>query len=161
MNLDNVKEERDFEFILPNPYQDEKIKKWYWYDECNIRSKKSYDTVEEAKKALDYYVKYLLKDVEQDVIKSFNDAMGYNKEKRVKYVMIDYSIPILFSEAHGHSDFKHLGNITSAGYVRIYPETNGIDYKIGVECYGFSESLLMQPDPENDEKIIKKLLNGE
>ena len=68
----------------------------------------------------------------------------------MKYVIINYTFPILFSEAHAHSDFMGIGNITSAGMVTIYNDRT-------VHCYGKSISLKLEPD-ENDKRLIEYLL---
>ena len=66
----------------------------------------------------------------------------------MKYVMIN-GIPIIFSEAHRHSQFQYMGEITSAGFVKI------VSGKVNI--YGQSVSLKMCPDPY-DEEILNKLL---
>jgi len=72
----------------------------------------------------------------------------------MKYVMIDYSIPIIFTEAHAHKYFEGFGHITSAGFFKIFK--NDAD-EMDVETYGFSVSMKMGPD-ENDKNILRRNL---
>jgi len=79
----------------------------------------------------------------------------------MKYVMVDDIKPILFSEMMQHSDFKDIGNITSAGMCRINAKLKRFDGHISTEktvcCYGESISLKLKP-AKQDEKYIKKFL---
>lgn len=67
----------------------------------------------------------------------------------MKYVMIDFSFPIVFPETFNHCDFKKIGKATSAGFVRLTEE--------GAVTYGKAESLKMIPDPE-DPSILTKFI---
>lgn len=73
----------------------------------------------------------------------------------MKYVMIDDCIPIIFSSAMQHSDFKHL-NPTSAGMVRI-DRVEG-ECRFTAQCYGKSVSLNMKP-AITDSKCIEYMFN--
>ena len=80
----------------------------------------------------------------------------------MKYIMIDYSIPIIFTEAHQHSQFVGGGTITSAGFFKIVPVDDGIGgTKLVVETYGFSVSLKIYPDPIDAEVLEKHLFDKE
>jgi hypothetical protein len=65
----------------------------------------------------------------------------------LKYVMIDYSKPILFFEGILHSEFCRFGAITSAGFVNISPDRAPI-------TLGESISLGMKP-AQKDAEIIR------
>jgi len=67
----------------------------------------------------------------------------------IKYVMIDEIWPVLFV-GQAHSDMKKLGNITSAGFIRMLE--NGTIY-----TYGHSQSLNMKP-ADRDEGILEVFL---
>lgn len=70
----------------------------------------------------------------------------------MKYIIIDYSLPIIFSEGHSHDDFLAInGTITSAGFCKV-------DSGMYVVVYGCSTSLGLHPDLENDERILNKLV---
>jgi len=71
----------------------------------------------------------------------------------MKYVMIDFDRPILFFDIQNHSDFKRMGNITSAGYVKIYEKDGFRSCKV----YGKSVSLKLAP-AQHDEEILNDLL---
>ena len=64
----------------------------------------------------------------------------------MKYIIIDGVKPIVFSEAQLHSEFKNMGEITSAGKCSIRNNK--------VSCFGESISLKLKPN-ERDAKIIK------
>ncbi len=66
----------------------------------------------------------------------------------IKYVIVDYSFPIIFYIPF-HVDMKPHGNITSAAYFKI---VNG-----KVQTYGRSKSLNMTFDPD-DAHIIEHFL---
>jgi hypothetical protein len=71
----------------------------------------------------------------------------------MKYIILEQSIPILFPDHVNHSDFKKLGNITSAGFVEIDID----DEKINVRVYGESVTLKLKP-MSGDNILIKILL---
>lgn len=75
---------------------------------------------------------------------------------KTKYIIIDGSYPVVFSDALTHSDVARGFKVTSAGYVNIKSnlDTNIID----TTPYGESESLKLKP-AEEDEFILNKLLN--
>lgn len=70
-----------------------------------------------------------------------------------KYVIINESYPIVFSPAQNHSDFKIMGNITSAGFCSL-----GEDGRI--IPYGKSMSLGISSDP-TDEILLSMLFRKE
>lgn len=71
---------------------------------------------------------------------------------KTKYIIIEYSYPIIFSECNKHSDFKHLGEITSAGFCNVNL------YEDEMDVYGESVSLGIKSDPDNDAPILNKLI---
>ena len=81
-----------------------------------------------------------------------------------KYVIVDYNgleLPIIFNKILNHSDFKDIGIITSAGFVRITEikevETMfDITHEPVVNCYGESTSLKMKSRGEIDAEIIRR-----
>jgi len=72
----------------------------------------------------------------------------------IKYVMINHSFPIIFLAMFNHKDFSGVGNITSAGFLRIRSNSGYIQ----IETYGESTSLGKRPDAE-DAKLIQFFLN--
>lgn len=74
-------------------------------------------------------------------------------KNRKKYIIINGVFPVVFAEAIPHADMRKLGNITSAGFVNITPNGEGID----VLTYGISEGLCMASKPD-DAVIIKTIL---
>lgn len=64
-----------------------------------------------------------------------------------KYVIIDNLFPIIFDCNLQHKDVAANLNVTSAGFL----DRDG-------NCYGGSDSLGIDSDPENDTKIIKLFL---
>ena len=80
---------------------------------------------------------------------------------KIKYVIIDYCLPILFSEGHQHAKFANIGKATSAGFCSFYNEEDGSeDAGWHVSCWGESISLKIKSEPENDAAIIKRLLDN-
>lgn len=80
----------------------------------------------------------------------------------MKYIIIDYSIPVVFSEANNHKDFKNIGNITSAAFFNISAKQEINDEaapRIRVHCYGESQSLGLKKDI-CDERILERLFNS-
>ncbi len=61
----------------------------------------------------------------------------------MKYVIINESVPMLFPDYKDHAEFRHFGNITSAGFVRFYKNGNG---EIRSNTYGKSLSLRIGQD---------------
>ena len=70
-----------------------------------------------------------------------------------KYVVINGDDMIIFPPTMAHSQFKNIGNITSAGLIRIFSEKGSVN---GVRCFGESVSLKIKSDPKHDEKIIQE-----
>lgn len=68
-----------------------------------------------------------------------------------KYIMIDGFMPIVFDVALTHADvgefFNKEDTITSAGFV----DNEG-------NCFGQSDSLGIESNPDKDTRIIKRLL---
>lgn len=79
--------------------------------------------------------------------------------QKLKYVIIDDCFPIIFGEAHKHSDFSRnrLGKPTSAGFCHIHQAG---EEGMTVSCFGKSVSLEIESQP-GDAQIIEKLLNGD
>ena len=76
----------------------------------------------------------------------------------MKYVMINYSTPIIFTEANLHRHFEGFGNITSAGKFRIKCYEGRLPT---IETYGKSVGLKLEP-AEEDAKILEMfLIDGE
>lgn len=76
-----------------------------------------------------------------------------------KYVMIDGIKPIIFNGL-SHDAFKALGDITSAGFVKLYIQEGGhIESAPSVEVvvHGESFSLKLKPNPV-DAELIKTAL---
>jgi len=79
--------------------------------------------------------------------------------KKFKYVIINNTFPILFGEAHKHSEFANcsvgasLGRATSAGFCSISVE----DGKMSVSTFGESVSLFLRSNKE-DAEIISRML---
>lgn len=81
-----------------------------------------------------------------------------------KYVIIEHNgldLPIIFNQIFNHSDFKDVGHIVSAGFVRI-TEIKEVDtmftieYQPVVVCYGESTTLKMKSRPDVDAEVIKR-----
>ena len=81
-----------------------------------------------------------------------------------KYVIIEQNhleLPIIFNQIFNHSDFKDIGPIVSAGFVRI-TEIKEVDtmftieYQPVVVCYGESTTLKMKSRPDVDAEVIKR-----
>jgi hypothetical protein len=87
---------------------------------------------------------------------------------KVKYVIFDGLYPVIFSEAHKHSDFQHVGpgKPTSAGFCSIHevdakPEHDTCCTRwLEVQCYGESISLRLKSNPENDQRWLERMLNS-
>ncbi len=73
------------------------------------------------------------------------------QSEMIKYVMIDYVSPVLFSGLD-HKDMRAMGNITSAGFIA----------KVGgrLETGGESFSLGMKPASEDAEIIEVFMVKG-
>lgn len=72
----------------------------------------------------------------------------------MKYIIIDGVIPIVFSEAQLHTEFKLFGEITSAGKCRFVLD----DGTVKARCFGNSIGLKIKSNPEHDEKVINRNL---
>jgi len=83
----------------------------------------------------------------------------------LKYVMLEYNIPILFHPVIEHRNMMELktgfgiefGKITSAGFVQIFV---GDDYGIAATAYGESVSLGVKTNLD-DSEIITTMLRKE
>lgn len=71
-----------------------------------------------------------------------------------KYVVINGDDMIIFPPTMAHSQFKNMGNITSAGLIRIY---GGDPPDCGISCFGKSESLNIESNPEHDKWVARGL----
>lgn len=87
--------------------------------------------------------------------------------KNIKYVIIDETYPIIFSEAHQHSSFRDIsGNVTSAGFCSFQEVDTPVGSRfcqsriIQARCYGESVSLNIKSDPEKDAIILTRLFNS-
>lgn len=67
--------------------------------------------------------------------------------------MIDTIFPVILHDAVQHKQIT--GNITSAGFFMITWENE----KLSVVCYGFSQSLGLQP-AEGDEKVLERFFKS-
>ena len=81
-----------------------------------------------------------------------------------KYVIIEHNgldLPIIFNQIFNHSDFKDVGHIVSAGFVRIteVKEVAGM-FEMHSEpvavCYGESTTLKLKSRPMLDAEAIKR-----
>jgi len=69
---------------------------------------------------------------------------------KLKYVIINRTLPIMFGEYFNHSEVAHgLGTPTSAGF--CHPNGDGSG---GWLAYGESTSLNLKSDPERDSTIL-------
>ena len=75
-----------------------------------------------------------------------------------KYVMLDGIKPIIFHQGISHDSFKALGNITSAGFVKIYYDP--VDQVISAGVYGESLSLKLKPNPQDADLIKMAMGHG-
>ena len=68
-----------------------------------------------------------------------------------KYVVFRKDLPVLLPPSMSHQDMKaleqNLGPITSAGFIQV---DSG-----GICCYGKSESLNVNSDPQKDTRLIE------
>lgn len=76
----------------------------------------------------------------------------------MKYIMLNRTIPILFSPALVHKEVagklkRDSDVITGAGFVRM--DENG-----EIRCYGCSETLASMGPGRHDSKMIEKILKG-
>ena len=62
----------------------------------------------------------------------------------LKYVIIDHVHPIVFAPTFSHDKMTVHGNVTSAAFVQFSAGDNAV---LGVEVYGRSFSLDLDPDP--------------
>ncbi len=67
----------------------------------------------------------------------------------LKYAIVDYNYPYIFTAASGHKDI--LGNVTSAGFFRVHSKI--------VTCYGYSSSLGIGPQ-EDDSAILQRFIDN-
>lgn len=88
---------------------------------------------------------------------------------RLKYVILDGKLPILFSTKQFHSDFEHVrlnnergewerGTATSAGFCE-FALYEGSTTCYDVTCYGESTTLGLKATP-TDSTLIKQLLES-
>ena len=81
----------------------------------------------------------------------------------MKYIVGDMghlglTTAILFHEGIEHLAFKErFGHIHSAGFCKLHFDANG---QAVAHAYGESIGLGVVSNPERDEKIIKRLING-
>ena len=71
-----------------------------------------------------------------------------------KYVVINENDMIIFPPTMSHSQFKNMGNITSAGLIRIY---GGEGSGAGIRCFGESTTLSIRSKPQHDELVARGL----
>lgn len=82
---------------------------------------------------------------------------------RLKYIIASIpsypslSAPILFNEPHIHSEVGEGFKVSSAGFVDITVDSNGV---ATVVCHGESISLNIKSNPIEDKIKIERLLNG-
>ena len=78
----------------------------------------------------------------------------------MKYIIIDngmYETPVIFDEATDHSmmasdSFGFKKNVISAGFVNFSTD--------GLYCHGRSVSLKLESRPEEDARIINKMIGA-
>lgn len=75
--------------------------------------------------------------------------------KQMKYIVVDngaLEAPVIFFEGVQHVEMATNipGKLVSAGFVQFTPT--------GLECYGMSVSLGVAARPEEDSRIINKML---
>ena len=85
---------------------------------------------------------------------------------KLKYVMIDNCMPVLFGDYFAHKQFSNLGKITSAGFCQIEEIPTPQERRdissvkmFKVYCFGESVSLGKKSNPEMDSKVIERVLN--
>ena len=71
-----------------------------------------------------------------------------------KYVVINRDDMIIFPPTMSHNQFLNMGNITSAGLIRVY---GGKGTASGVRCFGESVTLRIKSNPEHDAHIARGL----
>ena len=71
-----------------------------------------------------------------------------------KYLIIDRVKSVLFNHGIEHIDEANGRNVTSAGFCTIGVNAVGMLF---IECYGRSESLNIDSNPERDAMIIRKI----
>ncbi len=86
---------------------------------------------------------------------------------KIKYIIFDEILPVLFSEGHQHKAYRQIGIPTSAGFCAFEQiedrDPFSLTYKkklYKVTCWGESISLGIKSNPEWDESIIKRLLEN-
>lgn len=72
----------------------------------------------------------------------------------LKYVVLKDGTPIIFPATHQHHEMQAIGEIDSAGFVKIYI----VDKRICAATYGESASLKLRPK-EDDAILIELALN--
>lgn len=79
---------------------------------------------------------------------------------KMKYIIIDnggYDTPVIFDEATDHSmmasdSFGFKKNVVAAGFVRFSSD--------GLYCYGRSISLKIESRPDEDARLINKMIGA-
>jgi hypothetical protein len=72
---------------------------------------------------------------------------------KLKYIVFKNEQAILFGEDWAHGDFLRFMDVRSAGFVSINSETREAN------CFGKSVSLGVESMPEEDKRIIDRILN--
>lgn len=84
---------------------------------------------------------------------------------KLKYIIVNDSLPVLFGLYFQHISIRTNGTVTSAGFCSIAEvdtEPNGIGYSEKVfkaEVWGESVSLKVKSEPR-DAKVIENMLNS-
>jgi len=79
---------------------------------------------------------------------------------KLKYIIVDGCIPIVFTECHKHDEIANGREVESAGFCRAFvscEESEGSEY-IKVVVWGESISLKVSFDP-TDASILEKMFN--
>lgn len=77
--------------------------------------------------------------------------------KQMKYIIVDngsWMSPYIFHEGVQHFEMANEvpGKVTSAGFIRFTSK--------GLECYGDSYSLGIKSKPEEDTRLVNRLIGG-
>lgn len=79
-----------------------------------------------------------------------------NNMKKLKYIINDRNIPVLFSEEIVHNEV--LQKAKSAGFLMI--KFDSLKNRFVAKCFGESTSLNIMANVIEDKKIIENFLNG-
>ena len=80
---------------------------------------------------------------------------------KAKYIIIDNRLGVIFPDFVQHVDMaaylRHKGEVTSAGFVSYHcPDY----YSLNIEAHGESISLGIKSKPEEDSRLLTRMLQG-